>query len=245
MSILTVTDARVHFDGLKAVDGVSVEVPDGRVLGLIGPNGAGKTTLFNAISGHVGLTCGEVRFLDTDVTGASPHRRARMGMARTFQLGGLIEELTALENVVLGLDQRGLIRARRMAPRELQATARSLLGQLGLDAVSRELVEELPMGLRRQVEVVRAVASEPHLILLDEPGAGLTEAERTDLAAMIRSVASGQLSFVVTDHSTDFVFSVSDEVVAMNFGRQIAHGAPGEIKRHPEVMDAYLGTSSP
>jgi branched-chain amino acid transport system ATP-binding protein len=243
VSTLSVDDARVHFDGLKAVDGVSLEVEPGRVVGLIGPNGAGKTTLFNAISGHVRLTDGTVRFLGRDVTGAPPHKRAHMGLARTFQLGGLIDELTALENVVLGLDQRARIGDGQVPRANLRAKALSLLDKLGISAIGDELVEALPMGLRRQVEVIRAVASDPHLVLLDEPGAGLTGAERLHLSAMIRGLTSERLSFVITDHSTDLVFSVSDEVLVMNFGRPVMHGPPDEVRRHPEVMEAYLGTS--
>lgn len=243
MSTLSVLDAKVHFDGLKAVDGVSLDVTPGRVMGLIGPNGAGKTTLFNAISGHVELTGGRVSFMGRDVTDLPAHRRAKMGLARTFQLGGLIDELTALENVVLGLDQRARIGESRVPRRELAPVAQGLLEELGIEEIANELVEALPMGLRRQVEVLRAVAASPHLVLLDEPGAGLTESERQHLSSMIRDVRSERLSFIITDHSTDFVFSVSDEVLVMNFGRPVTKGAPQEVRRHPEVMEAYLGTS--
>lgn len=244
MNILSVTDAKVYFDGLKAVDGVSLEVAPGRVVGLIGPNGAGKTTLFNAISGHVPITGGTVELMGTDVTTRGPHHRARLGLARTFQLGGLIDELTALENVVLGLDQQGRIGDSHVPRNRLRSVALTMLDELGLSDVGDELVEALPMGIRRQVEVIRAVAAQPHLVLLDEPGAGLTETERAHLSTMVRGLASDRLSFVITDHSTDLVFSVSDEVLAMNFGREVAHGEPDVIRRDRQVMEAYLGTAT-
>lgn len=239
-AVLSVTDAKVYFDGLHAVDGVSLEVMRGRIVGLLGPNGAGKTTLFNAISGHVRLTAGQVHLTGTDVTNAPPHRRARMGLARTFQLGGLIDDLTAVENVVLGLDQRARIGG-PVGRAHLVPAALEVLDRLDLRSIASELAGSLPMGLRRQVEVLRAVAAEPDLVLLDEPGAGLTEDERSHLGSMIRLLAAEQISFVVTDHSTDLVFAVSDDVLVMNFGRSVAWGVPEVVRRDPLVMDAYLG----
>jgi len=240
-ALLVVDGARVHFGGLHAVDGVSVAVAPNQVVGLIGPNGAGKTTLFNAISGHVALTAGTVKFRGEDVTALPPHDRARLGIARTFQLGGLIDDLTAAENVVLGLDHAVRIGRPQLPRAELLDAAGRVLDRLDLRAIAGELAGSLPMGLRRQVEVLRAIAAQPHLVLLDEPGAGLTQEERRHLAQMVRFLASEHSSFVITDHSTDLLFAVSDAVLAMNFGRQIAYGTPDTVRRDPQVVDAYLG----
>jgi ABC-type branched-subunit amino acid transport system ATPase component len=241
--VLEVVEASVHFGGLKAVDGVSFQIERGRVQGLIGPNGAGKTTLFNAITGHVSLTHGQIILRGRDITGEPSHRRARLGLSRTFQLGGLIDDLTAIENVALGLDHGGRMDAsRRLRAIELRPAARSLLNALDLLPIQDELASELPVGLRRQVEVLRAVAAQPELVLLDEPGAGLSELDRRHLASMISRLSSEGLNFLITDHSTDLVFAVSDDVLVMNFGQETARGAPEDVRRNPAVMDAYLGT---
>jgi ABC-type branched-subunit amino acid transport system ATPase component len=241
--VLEVVEASVHFGGLKAVDGVSFQIERGRVQGLIGPNGAGKTTLFNAITGHVSLTHGQIILRGRDITGEPSHRRARLGLSRTFQLGGLIDDLTAIENVALGLDHGGRMDAsRRLRAIELRPAARSLLNALDLLPIQDELASELPVGLRRQVEVLRAVAAQPELVLLDEPGAGLSELDRRHLASMISRLSSEGLNFLITDHSTDLVFAVSDDVLVMNFGQETARGAPEDVRRNPAVMEAYLGT---
>ncbi len=239
--VLLAEEVTVRFDGLVAVDAVSLECHRGRVTGLIGPNGAGKTTLFNAITGHQTVTHGAVRFLGRDVTRTPAHTRARMGIARTFQLGGCIPDLSVLENVVLGLDLAA--RAGRGVPRHDRVhAARELLVRFALDGQQDALVSSLSAGLRREVEIARALASGSRLLLLDEPGVGLTEAERERLSRLVRQVAADHdTAFLVTDHNTDLIFSVADRVIAMNFGSTIAEGAPGEVQASAAVLDAYLG----
>ncbi len=239
--LLSVTDATVAFGGLKAVAGVSISLHAGRVLGLIGPNGAGKTTLFNAVSGLVVLTSGRVVLAGQDVSHLPPHRRALLGVARTFQLGGLIPEMTALENVVLGLDQRSRVHGRGVPHAALRSVALDHLADLGLRQVAERLSGELAAGIRRQVELARALAAQPSLMLLDEPGVGLTEAERAALADAIRTVTGQGVGVLMTDHDTELVFGVADEVAAMNFGRLIAQGTAADVRADPGVIEAYLG----
>ena len=239
--VLVVEEATVRFGGLTAVDGLSLEAPAGRVTGLIGPNGAGKTTLFNAVTGHQPLTTGTVRVLGRDVTRLRASARARMGIARTFQLGGCVPELSALENVVLGVDH-GMRAGREPELGDRVATARALLARFELTDVEEELAGSLPAGVRREVEIARALASGGRLVLLDEPGVGLAESERDRLGALVRRIAHEHgTAFLVTDHNTDLIFSLSDHVVAMNFGAKIAEGDPETVREAPAVLEAYLG----
>jgi ABC-type branched-subunit amino acid transport system ATPase component len=238
--ILTATDVQVVFGGLKAVAGMNLAVSEGMVSAIIGPNGAGKTTFFNTISGHQHANAGRVVFRGADVTGAPPDSRARMGMARTFQTGGLIPDLTVFENVILGADlaSRGARSGERAAT---AATAMSHMEQFGITRHRQALAGKLPAGTRRLVEVARAVASEASLILLDEPAVGLSEAERDHLGRVIRDLAASGTAFIITDHVTDFLFAVADQVTAMNFGQLLASGSPSEVRSDPRVADAYLG----
>ena len=229
---------------LTAVDSMSLDVRRGQVVGLIGPNGAGKTTFFNALSGHQPIGAGVIRLLGTDVTPLSAHQRARMGLARTFQLGGLIADLTALENVVLGLDHMSRCGERRIRGRELRASGVAFLERFGLLSIADEVVAGLPAGIKREIEVARAFASSAKLLLLDEPGAGLTAGERQRLSTMVRGIAAMDTSFIITDHSTDLVFSASDKVAVMNFGQLVTQGDPVTIRSDPAVMEAYLGSTA-
>ena len=239
---LVVEGVTVRFGGLVAVDGMSVAVRRGTIHGIIGPNGAGKTTFFDTISGHRRPSEGRIRFLGTDVTFLPPHSRARMGLARTFQLGGVITDLTALENVVLGLDQARRSGVGQTGNASADDAAGGILDRLGLQPVAEQVCGNLPAGTRRLVEVGRAIAAGAKLVLLDEPGAGLHETESRKLVGIIRTLASEGTSFLLTDHSMDLVFAACDEVAVMNFGKRIATGAPDEIRRDPQVLEAYLGT---
>jgi len=241
-TVLSAREVSVRFGGLVAVDKMNLEVRRGQVLGLIGPNGAGKTTLFNALTGHQGMDSGSVELLGADVTRLPAYLRARMGMARTFQLGGLIPELTAAENVVLGFDHQARCGSGPLRRGQLRASALDHLGRFGLSQVADEVVSGLPAGTKREIEVARALASSARLLLLDEPGAGLTSGERERLSVMVRGIARSGTAFIITDHSTDLVFSVSDEVVVMNFGQLVRRGDPKAIRTDPAVMEAYLGS---
>lgn len=243
-AVLIARGVSVRFGGLTAVSDMSLDVQRGQILGLIGPNGAGKTTLFNALTGHQLVDAGTVELLGIDITTVPAHMRARMGMARTFQLGGLIPELTALENVALGLDHYARTGKGKIPRGETRTAATSYLDRFGLGRVADELVAGLPAGTKREIEVARALASSASLLLLDEPGAGLTAAERQRLSAMVRDIAQTGTAFIITDHSTDLVFSVSDEVVVMSFGQLVRRGEPDAIRRDPAVMEAYLGRSA-
>lgn len=235
--ILVASDVSVEFGGLKAVVEMDLAVSSGQVSAIIGPNGAGKTTFFNTITGHQEVTSGQITFRGTDVTTVGPDMRARMGMARTFQTGGLIADLSVRENVVLGRD----LGSRSGANDASGSDVGDLLDEFSLTRHSSALAGELPAGTRRLVEVARAVASGASLILLDEPAVGLSEGERNHLGSLIRSLASAGRSFIVTDHVADFLFAVADHVTAMNFGRLLAEGSPAEVRSHEGVAAAYLG----
>lgn len=240
-SILVAKDIVVRFGGLTAVGGVSVELKRGQITGLMGPNGAGKTTFFNTLSGHQAVTSGQVLFKGQDVTGLSAHGRARMGMARTFQLGGLVEDLSAIENIALGIDHGGRVRNKFVRRREVRQAAEQILADFDLADVAGALGSDLGAGLRRRVEVARAMAAEASVVMLDEPAAGLTVSERGELAELLRRVAAGGTAILITEHSSDFLFNVSDEVVVMNFGEELRRGTPADIKNDPAVVAAYLG----
>lgn len=239
--VLTVRGVSVHFGALKAVSGVSLSIRSGQVLGLIGPNGAGKSTLFNAITGHVPVAAGQVAFDGSDITSITRHARARLGIARTFQLGGVVADLSVEENIALGLDHEARHTGRRLSRRDRRAAVRTWLERFEFGELAGELGGGLSAGARREVEILRAIASGARLVLLDEPGVGLSDAERRRLIAMVRRCASDGKAFLVTDHDTDIVFTVSDEVVALSFGRVIATGSPDEVRKNATVIDTYLG----
>ncbi|GAA3731978.1 ABC transporter ATP-binding protein [Leifsonia bigeumensis] len=239
--VLRAEDIVVQFGGLTAVADVSIELSAGRVTGLMGPNGAGKTTFFNAVSGHQELTSGRVVLGDRDVTRLSAHGRARLGIARTFQLGGLVDDLTAIENIALGLDHGSRMSGRFLRRRDTRRRAAEVLERFDLLSVASQMGSDLGAGLRRRVEVARAMAADAKVLMLDEPAAGLTVAERAELAAVLGDVAAGGTAVLVTEHASDFLFSVSDEIVVMNFGRELRRGTPEQIKSDKDVVAAYLG----
>lgn len=240
-TLLEVAEASVTFGALKAVSGVSLNVGEGEVLGLIGPNGAGKSTLFNGLTGHVRLTSGNVKFGGVDLTHLPSHVRARAGIARTFQLGGIISDLTVGENLALGLDHGSRITGRRRRPGLLRTEVLEWLDRFELAELCDELGGSLSPGIRREVEILRAIASGAKLVLLDEPGVGLSAAEKRRLVATVRKCAADGKAFLITDHDTDVVFTISDRVMAMSFGCAIATGSPTEVRQHPTVVETYLG----
>jgi branched-chain amino acid transport system ATP-binding protein len=252
--LLQVRDVTVRFGGVVALDGVSFEVERGQIAGLIGPNGAGKTTLFNCLSRLYQPSAGEISFEGTSVLATPRHQIAAMGIGRTFQNVALFDRLTVLENVMAGqhsgTDSSFLANALRLPSvvRE-QAAAREramdLIGFMDLGAFVHWPAGGLPFPIRKRVELARALAARPKLLLLDEPAAGLNHDEVATLEGQIRRVRDSLgVTVLLVEHHMALVMSVSDKVVTVNFGRKIAEGTPDEIRRHPEVISAYLGTTA-
>jgi len=249
--ILKLQDVSVNFSGLQALTKVTFNSHAGEVRAVIGPNGAGKTTLFNAISGYVGSTEGTIHFKGTPIHGLSPHEISLKGVRRTFQNGGLFPELTALENVLAGLHVQidgsflgivmGLGEARE-AERDGIARARRLLDLMDLGVIADEPVKDLSGGQQRMVEIVRTLATEPPLLLLDEPVVGLSPPMRDRMMEIIRRLAGEEgIGIMLIEHVIDLVMSGSDVIVVLSSGEVIAEGTPDEIRRNREVLEAYLG----
>jgi len=249
--ILKLQDVSVNFSGLQALTKVTFNSHAGEVRAVIGPNGAGKTTLFNAISGYVGSTEGTIHFKGTPIHGLSPHEISIKGVRRTFQNGGLFPELTALENVLAGLHVQidgsflgivmGLGEARE-AERDGIARARRLLDLMDLGAIADEPVKDLSGGQQRMVEIVRTLATEPPLLLLDEPVVGLSPPMRDRMMEIIRRLAGEEgIGIMLIEHVIDLVMSGSDVIVVLSSGEVIAEGTPDEIRQNREVLEAYLG----
>ena len=239
-----------RFGGLIAVSEVSFEVPDQRVTALIGPNGAGKTTLFNTISGVFPPNEGRVRFDRIDITGWPPHRITKLGLGRTFQNVQLFQNLNSLENVAVarycrtgsGLVDALLWRQRdRAERRERFARADQLLDSVGLSGKRLLMPSELPYGDQRRLEIARALATEPTLLILDEPTAGMVAREADEVVELMRRLCASGLTLLLIEHNMNVVMSVSDKVVVLNFGKKIAEGTPAEIERNQDVIEAYLG----
>ena len=242
--ILELDHVGVRFDALKAIDDVSLRVKRGERRAIIGPNGAGKTTLFNAITGVVAPSLGSVKFDGRDITRLPPHRRARFGISRTFQITNLFQSLTVEQNMELAL--RGLT-ARKfsmfgdddMTSEECSQADRALgLSRLGTRAKS--LVSELSYGEQRQLEMALALAPNPRLLLLDEPAAGLSPSERVIVADIIRTL-SKEITIVLIEHDMDLVLSLVDWVTCLNNGQFLADGTPAEIRSNSDIQDVYLG----
>jgi branched-chain amino acid transport system ATP-binding protein len=233
-----------RFGGLTAVDGVSLTLGPGRRLAVIGPNGAGKTTLFRLIAGDMGVSAGRVELLGRDVTRMPAHRRARLGLARTFQVSNLFSGLSVLDNVRLAAQAREPGRWRFWAPiragDRVGATAMAALERVGLGARAGDRVADLSHGEQRQLEVALALATEPKLLLLDEPAAGLPAGERARLRDLLGSLPPS-LPLVLIEHDMTLALSLADEVLCMHNGRVIAHGTPAEVRADDTVQAVYLG----
>jgi branched-chain amino acid transport system ATP-binding protein len=238
-ALLEVVDVSVQFGGLLAVDGADFKVEAGGITGLIGPNGAGKTTLFNVITGLQAPSRGVVRLDGREINRLRPYRRARLGIARTFQRLEAFGSLTALENVLVALEMR----RRWSAIGDANAVAETLLEQVGIADVAHKKVELLPTGTARLVELARALATEPKLLLLDEPSSGLDEAETDAMSALLRELASGGLGVLLVEHDMPLVMETCNEINVLDFGRVIATGSPETIQHDPAVQRAYLGTA--
>jgi branched-chain amino acid transport system ATP-binding protein len=253
MSILRLDGVTRRFGGLVAVDDVSLTVAAQGVTAIIGPNGAGKTTLFNVISGFVPPSAGRVTFAGEDITGVSPDRIAAHGLIRTFQLVQLFENLTALENVKVGRHLHthgGLLaaifpyRSARIEERRIEAASRTLLERTGLDAQAQTQAAVLPYGQKRLLEIARALAAEPKLLLLDEPAAGLNREETTRFAELLRGIATSGIAILLIEHDMNLVMNTADCVAVLDFGKLIAQGTPAEVRANPDVIAAYLGTEA-
>ena len=251
MALLEVADVTVRYGGLTAVADVSFAVEPGEVRAIIGPNGAGKTSLFNAVTGHAPLAGGAVRFRGERIDGLAPHVISARGVRRTFQNGGLFPELTALENVLAGLHTQtpssffgvllGLPGARRIE-RAATARGRELLGLMEIGHLADRPAGALSGGQQRMVELVRALATRPPLLLLDEPAVGLAPAVRDQLLAVIRRLVTQEgIAVVLIEHAIEFVMTVSDAIVVLNDGKLIAQGTPTEVRGNRDVLEAYLG----
>ena len=233
---LVAEEIHVHFEGVRAVDGVHLTLEQGQIMGLIGPNGAGKTTFMNAVSSFVPLTAGRVSLAGDDVTGWSPQKLVRLGLVRTFQDVATFPELTVFENVELGALGAGLSR------RAARARARELIEGLGLTHLARLPATALPHGDERRVGIARAVAVGPKFLLLDEPAAGLDDAESLDLTRTIARVRDDLgCGVLLVEHDMRIIFRVCERIQVLDNGKTIAVGSPEEISTSKEVVAAYLG----
>lgn len=237
--ILQINDVRKHFGGVKAVDGVSVQVARGTVHALIGPNGSGKTTTLNVLNGIYSATSGSVTFDGTDITGMSPHERAGLGIGRTFQNIRLFPTMSVVENVMIGAQRaNNPIDPGREA---LRQRALSALKFVEMADKAELIVQNLPYGHQRLVEIARALAGHPRFLLLDEPAAGLNQTEKKELGDLLKRLSGHGLTIFLIEHDIGLIEQISDTITVLNFGKKIAEGTPQEVLRHPDVITAYLG----
>ncbi|MBC7255753.1 MAG: ABC transporter ATP-binding protein [Chloroflexi bacterium] len=248
--LVEVDHIRKEFGGIVALDDVSLRVQERQILALIGPNGAGKTTLLNIIAGTITPTRGQVRFKGKRLAGRPPYERVRLGIARTFQQAHVFAQMTVLENVMMGCHIRGesrpidaafRLRRARLEEEDILLDALRTLNLVGLGNRADQLAGDLPFGQQRLVAIARALASDPTLILLDEPAAGLNRLEKNDLVDLIRRIQEMGITIILVEHDMQLVMQLADWVVVLDHGRRLAQGTPADIRRNRAVIAAYLG----
>lgn len=239
-----------HFGGLRVLEDVSFSVPEGGIFGMIGPNGAGKTTVFNLATGLLRPTSGGIRFKGQDLAHTAPHRITELGIARTFQNIRVFKEMSLLENVIVGMHDHlhynlaellFALPGFRKAEKQARERALELLSWVKLDHKANLEAGNLSYGEQRKLEFARALATEPKLLLLDEPVAGMNDSEKTELMTEIQNIRERGYSIFLIEHDMRFVMGLCDRIACLNFGKIIAEGTPEEIKNHPDVIEAYLG----
>ena len=253
MSLLDIRNMSVHFGGLKALSGIDIQVEKGTMVGIIGPNGAGKTTLFNAITGVVRPVSGSILFNQKNVIGLKPHQIAKLGISRTFQNIRLFGKMTVLQNVMIGLNStaqysfpRGMLRLPDVRKMEKAATEQAFayLESVHMQDYYKSIAGSLPYGLQRKLEIARAIATRPQLLLLDEPAAGMNNEETGELIQFIRQLhenSQTNMSIMIIEHHLEVVMNLCSDITVFNLGEILQQGSPEKIINSPEVISAYIG----
>ena len=250
MPLLATVDLTKHFGGLAAVSHVDLTVEEGEIVGVIGPNGAGKTTCFNLLSGFMPPTAGTITFDREDITGLKPHHIVKRGLVRTFQLTTLFQEMTALENVLLGMHLhsrkgiRQVLFSRQIFPPDEVARSRDVLEFTGLASHADQLARNLPHGHQRVLGVAMALAARPRLLLLDEPVTGMNLEESARVMSLVKTIRDRGTTVLLVEHNMKAVMGTCERIVVLNFGQKLAEGTPAEVSTNSEVIKAYLGAGA-